>query len=159
LDVAGEDQPQVPGDNVLLQSFRSSQALRAVLARTVVGTGITADEYAVLGVINLLGPVSPTELSTRLSVPATTISRYLAGFVERGLAKREPNPRDGRSYLVRTTSQGRGVVRTVAPRIRKLLAELHEATEMPLDEITRALEALERAAWAVERTSEETTSR
>ena len=149
----------MPGDNVLLQSFRSSQALRAVLARTVAGTGITADEYAVLGVINLLGPISPTELSTRLSVPATTISRYLAGFVKRGLAKREPNPRDGRSYLVRTTPKGRGAVRTVAPRIRQVLAELHEATEMPLDEITQALVALERAAWAVERTSRETTAR
>jgi DNA-binding MarR family transcriptional regulator len=130
-----------------------------VLARTVAGTGITADEYAVLGVINLLGPISPTELSTRLSVPATTISRYLAGFVDRGLAKRESNPRDGRSYLVRTTPKGRGVVRTVAPRIRELLAELHRATEMPLDEITRALAALERAAWAVERTSQESTVR
>ena len=149
----------MPGDNVLLQSFRSSQALRAVLARMVAGTGITADEYAVLGVINLLGPISPTELSTRLSVPATTISRYLAGFVKRGLAKREPNPRDGRSYLVRTTPKGRGAVRTVAPRIRRVLAELHEATEMPLDEITQALVALERAAWAVERTSRETTAR
>lgn len=149
----------MPGDNVLLQSFRSSQALRAVLARTVAGTGITADEYAVLGVINLLGPISPTELSTRLSVPATTISRYLAGFVKRGLAKREPNPRDGRSYLLRTTPKGRGAVRTVAPRIRQVLAELHEATEMPLDEITQALVALERAAWAVERTSRETTAR
>lgn len=158
--MTNEDQrPTVPGDNVLLQSFRSSQALRAVLARTVAGTGITPDEYAVLGVINLLGPVSPTELSTRLSVPPTTISRYLAGFVDRKLAEREPNPEDGRSYLVRTTPKGRDVVRTIAPRIRQLLADLDEVTDVPLDQIADALAALERAAWAVERSSKETTAR
>jgi DNA-binding MarR family transcriptional regulator len=149
----------VPGDNLLLQSFRSAQALRAVLSRTVAGTGISADEYAVLGVINLLGPVSPTELSTRLSVPLTTISRYLAGFVSRDLAKRQPNPQDGRSYLIRTTPKGRAVVRTIAPRIRRLLAELREVTAMPLDEITDALVALEEAAWAVEERLDEATKR
>jgi DNA-binding MarR family transcriptional regulator len=148
--------PTVPGDNVLLQSFRMAHALRAVLSRTVAGTGINADEYAVLGVINLLGPISPTELSAKLSVPPTTISRYLAGFVERGLATREPNPDDGRSYLARTTPQGRRVVRTIAPRIRRLLAELHDASAMPLDDIMDALVALEQAAWAVERRDEST---
>jgi DNA-binding MarR family transcriptional regulator len=160
LSVTGEGQrPAVPGDNVLLQSFRTAHALRAVLSRAGAGTGISADEYAVLGVINLLGPVSPTELSRRLSVPPTTISRFLAGFVKGGLAKREANPDDGRSYLVRTTPKGRRVVRTIAPRIRDLLADLHEASAMPLDDITDALVALEHAAWAAEGRHKETTVR
>ena len=49
------------GDNVLLQMFRTSRAVRELVsARAVAGTGLTPDEYAVLGAIAVLRAASPT---------------------------------------------------------------------------------------------------
>jgi DNA-binding MarR family transcriptional regulator len=133
-----------PADNVLLQMFRTTQVVRELMAHTVEGTGIRPDEYAVLSTIGYLKRVSPTELADRLRVPPTTISRYVAGLVESGLAVRTPNPDDGRSYLLELTDDGRAVIATVGPRFRATLHRLGE--HAPLDEIEVALLELERAA-------------
>jgi DNA-binding MarR family transcriptional regulator len=136
-----------PADNVLLQMFRTVQIVRELVTRTVEGTGIRSDEWAVLSTIGYLKRVSPTELAARLRVPPTTVSRYVAGLVDAGLAVRLPNPDDGRSYLLELTDDGRAVVTTVGPKFRELLHRLRE--HAALDEIENALVELERAAKEV----------
>lgn len=135
------------GDNVLLQMFRTAQAVRDLMLQAVAGTGITADEYAVLGAIGVLRSVSPTELAARLHVPPTTISRHVARLVEAGLAERAPNPGDRRSYLLELTDEGRRIVRTIAPRVRRHVQRLAELADVGA--IDEALVELERAARAV----------
>jgi DNA-binding MarR family transcriptional regulator len=135
------------GDNVLLQMFRTTQAVRELMAAAVAGTGITSEQYAVLGAIATLRSVSPTELATRLRVPPTTISRHVGDLVQAGLAVRAPNPSDRRSYLLELTEEGRRVVRTIAPRVRKTVERLR--MESDVDRIEEALVELERAARAV----------
>ena len=135
-----------PADNVLLQTFRTVDAVRELMADVVSGAGVTPDEWAVLSSIGVLGPVSPTDLAARLRIPPTTISRYVAGLVESGLAARSPNPDDGRSYLLELTQRGRDVVSVVHPRMRAALDRL--AKEAALDDIAAALVELERAARA-----------
>jgi len=136
-----------PAGNVLLQMFRTGQAVRELLAQAVEGTGITPDEWAVLSSIGYQGRVSPSELAGGLRVPPTTISRYVAGFVESGLARRIPNPEDGRSYLLELTDDGGTVVGTIVPRFLEILDRLRELTAV--EEIETALLELERAARAV----------
>jgi len=135
------------GDNVLLQTYRTGQAVRELLVHAVSGTGVSPDEYAVLSVIGVLRSVPPTELATQLRVPPTTISRHVARFIDAGLVVRSPNPADRRSYLLELTESGRAVVSTVAPRIRKTLEQLRERADV--DEIEAALVTLEHAARAV----------
>jgi DNA-binding MarR family transcriptional regulator len=135
-----------PADNVLLQTFRTVDAVRELMAEVVHGTGVTADEWAVLSVIGLFGPVSPTDVAARLRIPPTTMSRYAAGLVEAGIATRSPNPDDGRSYLLELTPAGRGVAATILPRMRVALDRLAE--HAPVDEIALALVQLEYAARA-----------
>jgi DNA-binding MarR family transcriptional regulator len=135
------------GDNVLLQMFRTTQAVRELMAAAVAGTGITSEQYAVLGAIATLRSVSPTELATRLRVPPTTISRHVADLVGAGLAVRAPNPSDRRSYLLELTEDGRKVVRTIAPRVRRTVERLR--AESDVDRIEEALVELEQAARAV----------
>ena len=147
------------GDNVLFQFFRTQQTLRQLMASVVAGTGIKQDEYAVLGVVGLLGPLPPSELAARTNVPATTISRYTATFVERGLATRRPNPEDGRSYLVEITPSGMEAVQAVRPRLGQALRELGERADVPLDDIHVALLELDTAARRVVGLAEETAKR
>jgi DNA-binding MarR family transcriptional regulator len=138
---------RAPGDNVLLQMFRTSQAVRALMAQVVSTAPVTPDEYAVLSMIGLLRAASPTELSTRLRVPPTSVSRYVAHLVDARLAARSPNPSDGRSYVLELTERGRSVVETVTPRLLHALDELRDRA--PIDEIEAALLDLEKAATAV----------
>jgi DNA-binding MarR family transcriptional regulator len=135
------------GDNVLLQTFRTSDAVHGLMLGAVVGTDITPNEYAVLSAIGVLRAVSPTELATLLRVPPTSISRHVARMVDAGLAVRSPNPGDRRSYLLEVTDAGRAVIGTVAPRVRALVDQL--GARAPVDEIENALVLLEEAARAI----------
>jgi MarR family transcriptional regulator, organic hydroperoxide resistance regulator len=135
------------GDNVLLQMFRTSQATRALVMQATEGSGITPDEYAVLSAVGVLRSTTPTELAVRLGVPPTTISRYVASFVERGLLERAPNPADRRSYFLELTENGRAVIRKIVPRFRKIVEELRERVDV--DEIDARLVELEHAARAM----------
>ena len=99
-----------PYDNVLFRFFRITNSMRQLVARAVEGSGLSNDEYGVFSGILGLGPVSPTELAAQLGVPPTTISVYLARFLDQGIVRRLPNPEDGRSYLVEATDKGREVI-------------------------------------------------
>jgi len=144
--------PRLPPEgttNVLFQSFRTQVALRELMRTAVEGTGVTGEEYGVLGVIHFFPDRTPTELSEALGIPATTVSRHVARFLRDGLVERTANPEDGRSYLLRPTARGSRIVQTIAPRLQKLVAALGRASERPLAEIVEALVALEDAAKKV----------
>jgi DNA-binding MarR family transcriptional regulator len=132
--------------NVLFQNFRTNLVVRELMKPLFEGTGVTGEEYGVLGVLHYFPDRTPTELATALGIPPTTVSRHVARFLRDGLAERSPNPEDGRSYLLRTTKRGSKVVETVAPRIGALVGELEKASGQPLAEIAAALVALEDAA-------------
>jgi DNA-binding MarR family transcriptional regulator len=141
--------PPLGTRNVLFQSFRTVHALRALMGEAVAGTGISGDEYGVLGVVHFFPEQTPTELAQSLGIPPTTVSRYVNRFVEEGLVERVPNATDGRSHLLRATDRGRRLVKTIAPRVGALVDALEPATDIPLEDITRALVALEDGAKRV----------
>lgn len=132
-------------DNVLFRFFRITQSMRQLVAHAVEGSGLSSDEYGVFSGIVDLGPVAPTELATRLGVPPTTISVYLARFIESGIVRRLPNPDDGRSYLVEATEEGRRVIGYVGPRIRVQAEAIIAASDLSFEELMAALGSLEAA--------------
>lgn len=137
-------QESLPGDNVLLQMFRTTQAVRDLLIRTLEGTGVSADEYAVLSVVAVLGAVSPTEIARRLRVPPTSISRHVARLLAAGLVVRAPNPSDRRSYLLELTDDGHATGRIIAPRFYRIVQQLRERVDV--DDVQVALTDLELAS-------------
>jgi DNA-binding MarR family transcriptional regulator len=137
-----------PHDNPLFRFFRIGNSMRQLVARAVEGSGLSSDEYGVFsGVINLRR-ASPTELAVKLGVPPTTISVYLARFLEQDLIRRLPNPDDGRSYLVEPTDKGREVALYVGPRLRVEAEAVVAASEISYEELMTALGALEAATKA-----------
>jgi DNA-binding MarR family transcriptional regulator len=115
---------------VLLQYLRTSQSVRDLMLDIVDGSDLTPDEFIVLSVIGDLRAVTPTELSDRLGIPPTTISRYAGRFVSAGLAVRAVNPSDRRSYFLEVTTQGRMVLSKVAPRLRRANQQLGELMDV-----------------------------
>jgi DNA-binding MarR family transcriptional regulator len=134
--------------NVLLQVFRTSHAVGGLLQHAVAGTGVSADEWAVLSVIGVMRTASPSDLADQLRVPPTSISRYVARLTDAGLVRRSPNPSDGRSSILELTEDGRQKVETIAPRFRGIVVELR--TQLAVEEIELALLDLERAAKALD---------
>ncbi len=139
-----------PPTNVLFPLFVAGQLAGSLLGRAIEGSGLTTSEFGVLSAIGVWGPLSPTELAQRTGMPPTTLSDYVARFVERKLVTRSPNPDDRRSYLLEVTGEGhrrhmhagRGLNATnrliaeqleVAPAdVRAALLELEQALRLAL---------------------------
>lgn len=92
--------------SVLFDLFVANQRVRALLETAMHGAGMRADEYAVHSAIFELGPLSPTALSRALGMPPTTLTHYLDAMRAAGHLHQRPNPRDGRSYVVRLSLAG-----------------------------------------------------
>jgi DNA-binding MarR family transcriptional regulator len=64
--------------------------------------------YGLLARLAETGPERATDLSMYFGVGKATMSRQLRALEELGLVSREPDPADGRAFLVRLTDEGRG---------------------------------------------------
>jgi len=133
--------------------FAVNQRLGAYLDRALAGTGIRPAEYAVYSLMLEAGPRTPSELATMLGMPPSTLSTYLGGMLNRGDARRIPNPADGRSVRVVLTDRGRAVVRRVNPPFSDAQRALEASLNRPVEEVRATLleigEAIERADRAL----------
>ncbi|MGH3127345.1 MAG: MarR family winged helix-turn-helix transcriptional regulator [Gaiellaceae bacterium] len=146
--MAASEAPSQRADNVLLQTFRTGHAVRELMEHAVAGTGVSADEWAVLSAVGLFRSVAPTRLATVLRVPPTSISRYVARLASNDLVVRVPNEADRRSYLLELTDEGQRAVDAIAPRFRALVTGLEEHADVRA--IESALIQLEQAAKALD---------
>ena len=126
--------------------FALSSRLGAYLDRALAGTGLRPVEYAVYSLMLEAGPRTPSELAAALGVPASTMSGYLRPMLERGHARRIPNPADGRSFRVVLTDAGRGAHRRVNPAFSAADQAILDALDRPAGEIRDAVQALSDAS-------------
>lgn len=122
--------------------FALSSRLGAYLDRALAGTGLRPVEYAVYSLMLEAGPRTPSELAAALGVPPSTMSGYLRPMLERGHARRIPNPADGRSFRVVLTDAGRGAHRAVNPAFSGADHAILDALDRPADEVRDALQGL-----------------
>jgi DNA-binding MarR family transcriptional regulator len=61
----------------------------------------------VLGTVAARGPVRPGAIAAELGLTASATSRHLAALEDAGQVAVEPDPADGRTFLVRQTEGGR----------------------------------------------------
>lgn len=94
--------------SVLFDLFAASQRVRTLLTVAMDGSGLTPDEYAVYSALLEFEPLSPTEMAQVVGMPPTTMSHYVRDMRERGHLQEQPNPRDGRSRMLRLSPAGLG---------------------------------------------------
>jgi DNA-binding MarR family transcriptional regulator len=133
--------------NVLFRFFITGQLLRSLLGEALAPTGLRQDEFGVESAIGAFGPITPTELAALLGMPPTTLSAYVKRLSDRGEIGQQPNPNDGRSYLLELTPKGRELVREAAPKLRETLERL-AGEGLDMDAAEQALAELERSARA-----------
>ncbi|EYT83941.1 MarR family transcriptional regulator [Streptomyces sp. Tu 6176] len=88
---------------VLLRRARASQA---EMAREV-HPGLESSAYGLLVRLDECGSQRATALAAYIGVGKATMSRQLRALEELGLVAREPDPADGRAWLVALTDDGR----------------------------------------------------
>jgi DNA-binding MarR family transcriptional regulator len=134
--------------------FALSSRLGAYLDRALEGTGLRPVEYAVYSLMLEAGPRTPSELAAALGVPPSTMSGYIRPMLERGHARRTPNPADGRSFRVELTEDGLAVQRKVQPAFRAADLAILDSLDRSEEDVRAALaavaDAIERAAARVD---------
>ncbi len=90
----------------LLIASARSRMKQAVLARTAVHR-LPVQQFWLLIALWECPAVSQGELASRVQSDAPTTSRVLAGLIRRRLVRKDPDPRDRRSWRVSLTSEGR----------------------------------------------------
>ena len=136
--------PRVPKSSILLELSTVAGLIRTLVDQAL--AGLEAREgFLTYTLLAVFGEANPTQVATHEGVPLTTVSDRLNRLVQRGHAERVPNPADGRSSLFRLTEEGWAAFWEAQPRFREVLEGVDERLDMPLDEIRRAIESVERA--------------
>ncbi|MER6343526.1 MarR family winged helix-turn-helix transcriptional regulator [Streptomyces sp. NPDC001595] len=121
---------------VVTALVRSAFLVNAVYAESGRAFGLTPQQGQLLCVL-MPQPYGMSELGSMLGLAKSSLTGLVDRTVQRGLVRREPDPRDGRAVRVALTEEG-----------ATLAAEFYAATCRRIDELPRTLAPGERERLA-----------
>jgi DNA-binding MarR family transcriptional regulator len=151
--------PKTRGRNVLFRLYILGQLTNDLVDSAMVRSKLNPNDFAVQSAIRAYQPITPSQLSTLLGTPPTTLSSQLARLERRKQIKRRRNPDDGRSSLIELTKQGEKNVLAAMPALRGSIALVAEHLDYSLEELDVALDRLEDALRAAVSRPDESSSR
>jgi DNA-binding MarR family transcriptional regulator len=130
------DRPLTDGAaRLFLATGRLARALRRSSS-----VGLGHGTLSALATVVHGGPLRIGDLAAREGVSAPTMTRIVTVLVGEGYAVRQPDPDDGRVWLVRATEQGEQVITEV--RSVRSQALLERMARLPADQRAALLAAL-----------------
>lgn len=103
--------------------------------------GITPREWRVLAVLKYLGEVPLQELAKHSGLLKSQMSRTVSAMIDRGYIDKTANPEDGRSILLKLSTEGADLSRKILEdsleRNEEMLATLSRAEQQILVELLR----------------------
>ena len=147
VKIAGPDAvgPDTEGTNVLFDVWLVSRAATGTLDAALAPSGLTADEFGIYSVLTSAESMTPSELARWMSAPLTTVSSYVKRIEGRGHLTRVRNPKDGRSYVLSLTPEGRGAHQAAGERFLPVLDGVVESLGRREPGVRRALTDLRRS--------------
>lgn len=131
--------------NVLLQSFITGQLVSELMRREFEPVGMSPAQFGVQSVIGAFAPLTPTELSARIGMPAPTVTAWIKRLLESGQVQKRPHPTDRRSYLVEVTDAGHAALHEAMPHFGAVLTRVEELLGDDLDQVWAGGVRFERA--------------
>ncbi|MFJ9352275.1 MarR family winged helix-turn-helix transcriptional regulator [Streptomyces sp. NPDC101237] len=142
LTPTGADEEFLTLERELTVLLRRARASQGEMAREVHPDLETA-AYGLLVRLDEYGGQRATELAAYIGVGKATMSRQLRALEELGLIAREPDPADGRAWLVALTDEGRRRVGTVREARRgRYVSQLAHWPRREVAELARLLHQL-----------------
>jgi len=130
---------------VLLQLWTAAHMAERLVDEHLQRLGVSDEQFALLSLIGLYGPVTPTALATRMGVPLTTLADAVRRLDARGEIERLPNPEDGRSHLLTLSAAGHARRKAAHPGVVASVEDVREHLELPLEEVEAAMDDVHRA--------------
>ncbi|UXY29887.1 MarR family winged helix-turn-helix transcriptional regulator [Streptomyces sp. HUAS TT20] len=139
---SGADQEFLALERELTVLLRRARANQGEMAREV-HPDLESAAYGLLVRLDEHGGQRATELAGYIGVGKATMSRQLRALEELGLVAREPDPADGRAWLVALTAEGRGRVgRVREARRARYVSQLAHWDRQEVAELARLLHEL-----------------
>ncbi|MEU0007766.1 MarR family transcriptional regulator [Streptomyces sp. NPDC006314] len=139
---SGADQEFLELERELTVLLRRARANQGEMAREV-HPDLESAAYGLLIRLDELGGQRATELAAYIGVGKATMSRQLRALEDLGLIARQPDPADGRAWLVTLTDEGRGRVGKVREARRaRYVSQLAHWDRREVAELARLLHQL-----------------
>ncbi|HZF92601.1 MarR family winged helix-turn-helix transcriptional regulator [Streptomyces sp.] len=139
---SGVDQEYLALERELTVLMRRARAKQGEMARAV-HPDLESAAYGLLVRLDECGRQRATELAAYIGVGKATMSRQLHALEDLGLVAREPDPADGRAWLVRLTEEGRRRVQRVREARRaRYVSQLSHWDRREVAELARLLHQL-----------------
>lgn len=98
---------------------RASQRASEIFAHETKDFDLTARQYAVITTIAQHEGLSQTDLVRLTGIDRSTLADVVQRLLKRGVIQRERTMRDGRTYAVSLSSQGRQLLESIKPYARR----------------------------------------
>jgi DNA-binding MarR family transcriptional regulator len=132
--------------SILLELHNANQLVGALVSRRMLEAGVAPNLFAVLSLVHLHQPVTPTALVTEGGYRPTTVRDMVNSLVGRGLVQRVENAEDRRSHFLELTSEGERVVEAAQPILAAVESELEQELGTSLGALRDPLAKLLRAS-------------
>ena len=134
-----DDEPRaVPEEPALVASGYVTQ----LVERHLEPVGVPAYLLALVTHIRDHAPVTPSGVAAASGIPLTTLRDNIQRLVNRGLARRIPNPANARSYLLELTPAGLSMIRAADPALLEAYVAVEARLPRPLAEYERMIDEL-----------------
>jgi len=132
---------------VLLELHNADRHVRELVYEELYRRGLQPNLFAILALIGLREPVTPTELAQESGVRPTTLRDLVNDMVDRGHVRRLENPDDKRSHFLEVTTEGRRFSKDASAAMRAVEQALaQELGEESLERLREPIHLLARAA-------------
>ena len=135
-----------PTPSVILELHSADRLVRAIVYEELARIGLRPDLFAILSLIELHQPLTPTELAYESGLAPTTVRDMVNEMIGRGHVRRVENKEDGRSHFLEVTAAGRRFIARAGKAIRAAEQRIERRLGIRLDGLREPLSQLRRAA-------------
>ena len=127
---------------LFLKTTVASHYVSQLVERHLEPVGVPGYLLALVTHIRDHAPVTPSGVAAASGIPLTTLRDNIRRLVDRGLARRIPNPDDARSYLLELTPAGLAMTKAADPALLEAYLAVEARLPRPLAEYERMLDEL-----------------
>jgi DNA-binding MarR family transcriptional regulator len=131
--------------SVLMELAVANALASQLFVRELTRRGYPFTHVGLLTLVDMYGPITPSDLELETAIPKTTLRGRLQGLYSRGLLQRVPNPDDKRSHFIEVSSEGKRFLREMEPIVRATERVIEAELGNPLEDYRVRLERLRTA--------------
>jgi DNA-binding MarR family transcriptional regulator len=135
-----------PRASVILELHTADRLVRTLLVEELARLGLQPSLFAILSLIRLHQPVTPTELALESGVRPTTMRDMVNEMVASGHVARTPNPADRRSHFLEVTGEGEEFLVDASRAVETVERELERRLGAPIEELRAPFRRLRHVA-------------